>query len=67
MSDRLRNARTMRADKELDADDYLPIKNECESRTNKLKKNYYQLGNKERGVDKLINEAIDGLLSLDTS
>ena len=47
----------MRADKELAVDDFLAIKKECEISTSQLEKRLLQFGDKEKGVDELINRA----------
>ncbi|MFT4152897.1 hypothetical protein [Parafilimonas sp.] len=59
---RLKNAREMRADKEMDMDDFRTLKQECEERANELELKLMRTDIKEKGVDDLINQAIDKLI-----
>lgn len=59
---RLKNAREMRADKEMDLDDFRTLKKECEEKANELELKLMRTDIKEKGVDELINQAIDNLI-----
>jgi site-specific DNA recombinase len=62
---RLKNARKMRADKEIDLDDFRKLKQECEERPNELEIKLINNSVKEKGIDDLINQAVDKLLLLE--
>ena len=52
----------MRADKEMDLDDFRTLKQECEERANELELKLMRTDMKEKGVDELINKIIDQLI-----
>lgn len=62
---RLKNAREMRADKEMDLDDFRKLKQECEERANKLEAKLVNTTIKENGIVDLINQSVDKLIRLE--
>lgn len=66
INQRLKNAREIRADKELDVDDFRTLKKQCEEQANVVEMKLMELGQKERGIDHLIEIGIQKLLLLPT-
>ena len=66
INQRLKNAREMRADKEIDLDDFRILKKECDEQANLVELKLMELGQKEHGIDQLIEIVIHKLLLLPT-
>lgn len=66
VNDRLKNARLMRADKEMDADDFIVVKQECEKRVEELERLLMTYSQKDTGINELIGDTVDHLMKLDT-
>ena len=67
INQRLKNAREMRADKEIDLDDFRILKKECDEQANLVELKLMELGQKEHGIDRLIELGIHKLILLRTS